>query len=125
MVVEDPPRLTIKQLQAMLEWPLWAEARLAKIVVFLEGAKVHASIRLDTTALTFGWRWWQICPSCAARRYTLLGIGSRICCRGCAEGEGLVYLQQSWDKRFREEVGRPVLRAYRQLFGKSRLSRAS
>ena len=117
MVVEDPPRLTIQQIQAMPEWPRWAEERLAKITVFLEGTTVPASIRLDSTALTFGWRWWLICPACAARRYTLIGIESRLCCRGCAreEGKGLLYLQQSWDRRYREEFGLPLLKAWRQL----------
>jgi len=117
MVVEDQPCFSIKQLQALEEWPLWAEKKAAKIAVVLDGTMFHASVQLDSTALNFGWRWWVICPSCAARRYTLLGVGTRICCRGCAggKGKGLLYLQQSWDRRYREELGLPILKAWRQL----------
>ena len=111
-ILEKQPRLTIRQLQLMPSWPRWAEAKRAQVVVSCGEMSVTVSITLDTTELHLGRRWWCICPGCAARRYVLLVVHEHIQCRGCIEG-GVLYLQQSWSKRFREEIGLPVLRASR------------
>lgn len=113
MIVEDQPRLTIRQLQQMPEWPQWAESMVAEITACWGEVSVKASIPLATTELNFGKRWWCRC-SCGALRYYLLALGDRVGCRGCAEG-GTMYLQQVWGKRFREDTGLPALRAWRRL----------
>lgn len=118
MIVENQPRLTIRELQEMPEWPHWAAEVMAEITACWDGISVHVNIPLDTTELTFGRRWWCICPCCSARRYSLIWLGAQICCRGCAGNPGggrrLLYFQQSMSKRFREEKGLLALRAWRR-----------
>lgn len=65
------------------------------------GYKVIGSV--DKTALSFGWRYWFICPYCQKRRGELYYTNKQIACRECFN---LHYSTQSEDRleRIRRKI---------------------
>ena len=58
-------------------------------------------------------RWWLSCPRCESRRRYLHLVSGELLCRTCG---GLLYQEQTWPaSRWRVDVGRPTLRAWRRL----------
>ncbi|WP_411705401.1 hypothetical protein [Edaphovirga cremea] len=60
-------------------------------------------LSLDKTKLTFGERWWYLCPACDRRVGILYAIGESLACRCC---HGLHYRSQSEDgeERMRRKI---------------------
>ena len=123
-LVEDIPRLEISQLRNLNAWPALTEAGAARVTFGFEGVE---AIVLDVPLVqeppgALKRRWWFKCPSCSARCRHLYLHQDELACRSC---HGLLYYQQVLPARWREEVGIPILRAWRQQSGKSVLPRAS
>ena len=108
--VEDVPRLDIKQLKGLPHWPGIRKAK--RVVLSLaNGAtarRVEIALTVDATAL--GERWWFQCL-CGSRRKFLYLRDGHLRCRRCQQ---LLYIQQRLPQtRWREETGRPLLKAAR------------
>ena len=111
--VEDTPKLSLK---ALRESPGWEQLRanLGGWVVLQDrdGRTFRAEVRQTTDRNNRGTRHWFLC-ACGARRRHLYIRDGRLACRRCL---GLHYHEQLLpDSRWRSEVGRPVLRAWRTL----------
>jgi hypothetical protein len=110
-VVEHTPRMDVADLRRHAAWPQVAARRCSPAPV--RGTSTSVTVVWDRTA--YGWRPWLECPRCGSRRRHLYQEGRTLACRRCA---GLKYLVQTWpDSRWRMQVGRPALAAWRKAVG--------
>ena len=113
-IVEHTPRLSIGQVRACPLWSKFQDTGEAIVVLEVNGrqdAVVVAGLTADETNL--GTRWWLSCPLCGSRRRYLHLVDGELMCRPCG---GLLYQEQTWPaSRWRVDVGRPTLRAWRRL----------
>ncbi len=112
-LLEDCPRIELAQLRQMPAWSRFKEEGHGSLHIEVDGESRYVEVELTTDEATFGTRHWLSCSSCGAKREHLyLGAG-RVACRECLE---LVYLQHSWPRsRWRDEVGRPAIKAARRV----------
>ena len=113
LTVEQVPRLSVAAIRQTAFWEQLREQRGG--VVALEtpaGEKLEAKIALTSDETSIGTRWWFRC-ACGTRRRHLHLLDGRLACRACHH---LTYLENTWPcSRWREDVGRPILRAWRRL----------
>ena len=77
-----------------------------------DGDKIEAKIELTTDETSFGTRWWFRC-ACGTRRRHLHLLDGQLACRACLR---LAYVEHTWPcSKWREEVGRPIMRTWRSL----------
>lgn len=111
-IVEFTPRLDVSQVRRLPHWGIMASQERVPLVVDVACVGV-AEVHLTWDEATFGRRWWLECPKCLKKRRHLYLVGRELVCRACG---GLIYLEQSWpDSRWRVEVGRPLLQAFRRV----------
>lgn len=114
LVVENMLRLDIADLKELPAWPQFKMSGRATVHLQAgsnEGACVLALLQDETP---FGTRMWFACPtpSCGRRCKHLYLVDGRLACRECL---GAWYLREAWPgSRWRDEVGRPALKAWRK-----------
>jgi len=107
-VVEQTPRLEIAAIKRLALWSDMATSR--HVIITTGGTTVQ--IELTTDNATYGTRFYFRCSCCHSRRRHLFVVAGSVACRSC---HGLLYRQQSWPRsRWRVDVGRPTLRAWRR-----------
>ena len=112
LIVEDLPCVDIADLKELPDWPESKSRGFAKVCVQTEEQKIICTVKLIEDMATFGIRTWFACPICGTRRKHLHVNNGHLACRICL---GAQYLRHSWPgSRWREDVGRPVLKAWRQ-----------
>lgn len=114
-------RINTKQLKTMINNPVPHEVTSGrkKITVGVKGDNITYQLvndkvvigRIDRTALSYGWRYWFICPHCYSRRLALYFTNKSIACRDCFN---LHYASQSENKL--DRLRRKVIKYRDRLF---------
>ncbi|RKS84680.1 hypothetical protein DES39_1892 [Orbus hercynius] len=120
------PRINVKQLKTLIinhvQYDITSGNK--KITVGVKGDNIAYQLpndkivigRIDKTALSYGWRYWFICPHCHSRRSTLFFTNKNIACRDCFN---LHYASQSENQL--DRLRRKIVKARYTLFkGKNR-----
>lgn len=86
-------RINTKQLKTLISNPVQYQITSGKkkITVQVKGGTIVYELpnnsvvlgKIDKTALSYGWRYWFICPHCQTRRGTLYFTNKQIACRKC------------------------------------------
>jgi hypothetical protein len=101
--VEDAPRIEVASIIKLLRA---ADIKSRRRVCLLVNEHAY-TIRLDETRLTFGSRFWFLCPGCGLRRRVLHLLDGILACRGCF---GLRYWRQARHRnRTYERVVKPAM----------------
>jgi hypothetical protein len=113
LILEQTPRLALKQLQRLESWDEIAQARKITITTGDDGSQVFSEIDLVTDRVPLGRRYWMSCPKgCGGKFQHLYLIDGQLQCRKCAH---LLYWSQALpDSSWRAEVARPILKAVRR-----------
>lgn len=112
-IVEETPRLGIDQVRDCQDWSRFRAMGKVVLQIEADGGQHEVIAGLTTDSMD---RPYLRCmqPQCRHPRCRYLHwVDGQLMCRACA---GLLYEEQGWpDSKWREQVGRPALRAWRRL----------
>ena len=111
-IVENTPRITIKQLRDHPDWPQFVAAGAVDLTV--EAGKDTRAVRVELESDSMprgGERFWLRCPRCSALRYYLVWINDRLLCRGPACHHLYYFSQTLPDSSVRIDL-LPILKAW-------------
>jgi len=111
-VVENSPRITIRQLREHQDWQQFLAA--GAVDLTLQAGKVSRTVRVDLDSDRMprgGVRYWLRCPRCSSLRHHLYLVGGRLLCRG-PRCNRLYYYTQTLPDSFARPEWLAILKAW-------------